>query len=419
MRKFAGLVVGLVMFAGLASAQTTITYWQYSLANKVEAMDRLIEIFEEQNPDIRVIHEHSAAYDTYIVQAPVALSAGEGPDVVQLFYGWIPAWAAAGYIEPLPESHFDTAELDAGFAPLAAAAKLNGQYYGMPGGVRSLALFYNADMLAEVGYDAPPATWDELIEIAQALNIEQGGRYTRIGFGVAPSGQDHHLLRSVLTRQFGTEPYNEDYTLVTYDNDAGLAAFEFYTSLITEHRVGVVDFVPGASGYRDGFRLQENIGMIVDGSFAIAAIAGAAEFNWGVAELPLLEEGGVQANFASFWVNGLAPRAVRDPAVLDASARFLHFLNSDEAQLIWMEMVGELPASRELIGNPELASDPVYGPFVRAFEYATAEVFYDELGQRDNIVNAINEVTLTGADPRIAWSRAALNDQAVLDAAPR
>src|SRR5690606_12610268 len=248
--------------------------------------------------------------------------------------------------------------------------------YGLPTAVRSLALFYNADKLREAGYDEPPATWDEFIEVAKALTVKQGPRFTQIGYGMAPTGQDHHLLREVLVRQFGGVPYTEDGTQVAYNTPEGLEAFEFYTSWATEHEIGVIEFVPGNNGYRDGFAQLENIAMIIDGSFAIGTVQDNAQFEWGVAELPTLDNG-VQSNFGSFFMNAITPNATRDPAKLEAAAKFLQFVTSDDAMKLWLDVVGELPASRTLIADPELASDPVYGPFVRALDYAHATVFVD------------------------------------------
>src|SRR5690606_29723444 len=119
---------------------------------------------------------------------------------------------------PLPADYFDAAQLDADFAPLVQAAKIDGTWYGLPTAVRSLALFYNADKLAAAGYDAPPATWDEFIEIAEALTVKEGPRFVEVGYGFAPTGQDHHLVREVLVRQFGGQPYSDDNLEVTYDS---------------------------------------------------------------------------------------------------------------------------------------------------------------------------------------------------------
>lgn len=411
MKRIVPALVALLL-AAAASAQTTITYWQYDFAVRVEAMNRLIEMFQAENPDVRVVHE-TFPYDGYPQQVAASLPAGQGADVVQLFYGWLPTWQRAGYVIPLPEEHFDAAALDEEFAPLVQAAKIDGVWYGLPTAVRSLALFYNLDKLRAAGFDGPPATWDEFIEMANALTVRQGARVVEVGYGFAPGGQDHHLLREVLVRQFGGVPYSDDYTDVQYDDEAGVEALRFYTSWVTEHGFAVPEFVPGNNGYRDGFRQLENIAMIIDGSFAIGDVQKVA-FDWGVAELPTFDNG-VRSNFASFFMNGITPNAAQDPAKLDAAARFLQFVTSEEAMRVWLEVTGELPARRSLIGDPALASDPVYGPFVRALDYAHATIFFDETGQRDLLIDAINAVALEGQDPATAIQQAAAAEQALID----
>jgi multiple sugar transport system substrate-binding protein len=412
MKVLAGLLLTLAL--GLTFAQNvTITYWQYDFASRIEAMNQLIAQFEAENPGITVVQE-TFPYDAYQQQVAAALPAGQGADVVQLFYGWLPTWARSGYLAPLPEQYFDPEALDAEFVPMVQAAKYNGEYYGLPTAVRSLALFYNRDKLSAAGFSEPPATWDEFIEVAQALTERSGPRFTQIGYGIAPAGQDHHLIREVLTRQMGTQPYNAENTQVLYGDEAGQAAFEFYTDLITEHEIGVLEFVPGNNGYRDGFSQQENIAMIIDGSFAIGSIRNNAQFDWGVAEIPTFDNG-VRANFGSFWMNGLTPNAYRDEAVLEASAKFLDFITQPEAMRLWLEVVGELPARTELVEDSELASDPVYGPFIASLAYATATPFVDEAAQRAVILDAINRVVLEGQDPAASWQQAVQEDQALLD----
>lgn len=412
--KAMGLIIGFVLASAALAQQVTITYWQYEFPSRVEAINQLIAQFEAEHPNIRVIHE-TFPYDAYQQQVAASLPAGQGADVVQLFYGWLPTWQRSGYVRPLPEEFFDTATIDAEFSPVVQAAKLNGVYYGLPTAVRTLALFYNRDKLEAAGFDAPPATWEEFIEIAKALTVRRGPRFEQIGYGVAPAGQDHHLIREVLTRQLGTQPYSDDLTQVLYDNEAGLAAFEFYTSLITEHEVGVIEFIPGANGYRDGFSLQENIAMIIDGSFAIGSVRNNAQFNWGVAELPVFDNG-VRANFGSFWMNGLTPNAFRSPERLEAASKFLEFITRPEAMRLWLELVGELPARLELTEDPELLADPVLAPFINSLAYATATIFVDESAQRAVMIDAVNRVVREGMSPAESWRLAAAADQALLDA---
>ena len=56
-------------------------------------MEQLIENFEAANPGIRVEMTHFP-YADYRTKVAAAIPAGEGPDVVQLFYGWLNDYVA-------------------------------------------------------------------------------------------------------------------------------------------------------------------------------------------------------------------------------------------------------------------------------------------------------------------------------------
>lgn len=414
MRQLARLVAALTVLAVLSTAlaQVRLTYWQYVFDTRVEAMNQLIERFNAENPDIVVVQE-TFPFDGYEQAVATAIAAGEGPDVVQLYYGYVMAWQRAGYVEPLPQEHISHEWIEEYFVPMVESVKLGGEYYGLPTAVRSLALFYNKDLFAEVGLDPerPPQTWDELVEYSQAMTVGSYGEFERVGY--AFGGQDHHLIRTVLTNQLGTQPYSDDLREVLYGGDVGEQALRIWTDWQLEDEIGMVDFIPGG-GYRIGFIDLENIGMMIDGSFAIGQVEARAEFDWGVAELPTFDDG-VHSNFGSFWMNGVTPRAYRSPEVLEAAARFIEFVTTEEAMRLWLDVVGELPASNELIADPELLAHPVYGPFIAGLEYAEATQFVDELAQRDNMIAAYNRVLLEGMDPAESIRIAAQADQALLD----
>lgn len=404
-----GISVMILMTLSFALAQPiTITYWQYEFRSKVEAIDELIRRFQEQNPGIRVVHQ-TFPYDAFQQKVATSIPAGQGPDVVNLYYGWTPTWVRAGYLVPLPEEWARRVERE--FVPMVRAAIVEGQLFGVPTAVRSLALFYNQDLFRRNGIATPPRTWEEFLAVGSRLTLRQGNRFTQIGYGVAPDGQDHHLVREVLVRQFGGQPYSEDGRRVLYNSPAGLQALSFYTDWVRRYAIGVPGFFPGNNGYRDGF-IAGRIGMIIDGSFAIGTIRQGARFNLGVAELPR-DPNGPRANFGSFWLHGLTPLATGPKR--EAALRFLEFITSEEAQRYWLEKVGELPASRRLIQDPALLRDPIYGPFIASLAYATATPFVDETAQRRVMVDAINRVLLQNVDPAQSLRLAAEEEQRILD----
>lgn len=410
------LVVAVMAFAAVAPAfaqsePVTIRYWQYYFETKVDLIDELIAEFEAENPGVKVIHE-DFPYEAYGPKVATAVPAGEGPEIANLFYGWLPAWVNAGYLKPLP---MDAADIERDFIPMVEGASMNGEYYGLPTGVRSLAVFYNKDMLREKGFTRDIETWDDFIEAGQLMAERRGPFFTRLGFGFGPSGQDHHIVREVLLRQFGGQPYSDDNKQVLYNDEAGVKALAYYTDWQLEHGLGDLEFFPGRADYRDGF-IAGLIGMIIDGSFAIGTVRNGVQdaFEWGVAELPVLDNGEAH-NFGSFWMHGLTPKAFESEAKLDASVKFLEFITSEDAMQRWLDQVGELPARASMANDPALAQDPVYGPFIRSLPDAHATFFVDEDEQRRIMVDAINRVLLQGMDPAESIRIAAEEEQRVLD----
>ncbi|GEM87182.1 extracellular solute-binding protein [Meiothermus granaticius] len=404
------LLVAALLALGLAQAQqVTITYWQYDFKSKVDTINELIKQFEAANPGIKVVQQ-TFPYDAYQQKVASAVAAGQGPDVVNLYYGWLPTWVKAGYLQALPDEL--SKSLDTDFIGMVQAAKVNGKYYGIPTAVRALALFYNKDLFKAAGIKNPPRTWDEFYAAGQKLTVKQGNRYTQIGYGISPDGQDHNVVREILVRQAGGRPYSDDDRKVLYGGPEGLKAFRTYTDWVKKYDIGIPNFFPGNNGYRDGF-IAGKIGMIIDGSFAIGTIRDGAKFNWGVTEIPIDRPGARKANFGSFWLHGLSPLATG--AKRDAALKFLQFITSADTERMWLERVGELPARKAILKDPKLSTDPIYGPFVVGLSYAKATPFVDEAAQRKVMVDAINRVLLENADPDTSLKQAAAEDQKILD----
>ncbi|MEM9780336.1 MAG: extracellular solute-binding protein, partial [Pseudomonadota bacterium] len=159
---------GAAALLGTSVQAVEIEYWQYFFEARVTAMDTLIENFEAANPDITVKMTHFP-YADYRTKVAAAIPAGEGPDVVQLFYGWLNDYVQAQLIQPLPTDVFPPEKIEAEFFPMVSAMRRDDAYMALPTAVRSLALFYNERLFEEAGFDAAPATLDELVEMGKAM----------------------------------------------------------------------------------------------------------------------------------------------------------------------------------------------------------------------------------------------------------
>jgi multiple sugar transport system substrate-binding protein len=392
--------------SGAMAQEVTIEYWQYFFEARVDAMDILIENFEAANPNINVEMTHFP-YADYRTRTAVAVPAGEGPDIVQLFYGWLNDYIEAELIQPLPTDRFSPEMVEAEFFPMVAAMERDGAYYALPTAVRSLALFYNERLLDAAGVEVP-TTLDELVAAAAATTERDGaGNITQVGLTTGMTAQDHHWFREVLIRQFGGEPYVDDYQTVNYDTEAGRAALDFYLGL-EEQGVSQSGFMDEPQAAFRGNRAAFHI----DGSFRIGALNNSRGLEWGVTELPAGPDG-TRSNYSSYWVNAITSAA--EGAEYDAAVLFMEYLTSPEAMQIWLDTVGELPARQSVGMTDENANDEVFGPFIRGLAYANTTKFADESAQRQVLVDMIERVQLQDMDPGESLRLAAEAEQAILD----
>lgn len=408
----------LVFAGGQAETKTTdaskqevteIVYWQYFYETKKVLMDELIKEFEAENPDIKVTQQ-TFPYENYNTKVASSVPTGAGPNVINLYYGWLPMYMEAGYLQPLPDSVFSAEKVEAEFFPLVSAAKFDGKYYAIPTAVRSLALFWNKDLFREAGLDPekPPKTMEEAVAMAQKLTKkDKGGNYIQEGWGLQLNGQIHHWIREILVRQFGGAPYTEDGRKVTYANQAGYDAFAYATDLQLKEQVGMPMFMTDdVTAFKAGA-----LAMNIDGSFRLGTLDAVKELNYGVTDIPTLN--GVSSNFASFWANGITSTTTGKK--LEASVKFLEFLTREDVMARWLKAIGELPAKKELASRPEFAEDPKYGPFIRGLANAHATMFVDEAGQRQVWIDAWDQVVLNGMSVKAAVDGAAKSEQAILD----
>ncbi|MGD1815781.1 MAG: extracellular solute-binding protein [Pleomorphochaeta sp.] len=388
---------------------TEIVYWQYFYETKKNLMDDLIAEFEAANPDIKVVQQ-TFPYENYNTKVATSVPTGKGPNVINLFYGWLPTYMEAGYLQPLPENEFPTSEIEDTFFPLVKAAKFDGQYYAIPTAVRSLALFWNKDLFREAGLDpnSPPTTLEETVKLAKELTkFDKNGNYVQEGFGLQLNGQIHHWIREILIRQFGGAPYSEDGQMVTYNNQAGYDAFKFATDLQLKEKIGMPMFMTDdVTAFKAGA-----LAMDIDGSFRLGTYDKLEDLDYGVTTIPTYN--GIDSNFASFWANGIT--SFTSGKELEASAKFLKFLTSDEVMERWLANVGELPAKPSVAMQDKYINDPKYGPFLKGLTNAHATMFYDENAQRQVWLDAWDQVVINNMSIKEAVDTAAKQEQAILD----
>lgn len=144
-----------------ADGPVELTYW----TNGVEGMDKVVEQWNEKNPDIQVKVETFDDYPTLTN----ALAAGEAPDIAQIEYSRITNFRAQdAFVDAsscLEELKPDAADDFIDWTWAQATGNGDG-VYGIPQDVGPMAMYYNKALFDQFGI-AVPATWEEYREAAK------------------------------------------------------------------------------------------------------------------------------------------------------------------------------------------------------------------------------------------------------------
>src|SRR5256712_6885567 len=165
--------------AGAVPTQLTFTVWNFAIDTIQDNINR----FQSRVPNVAVkLADYNwGQYNDTIVANFVGGSSV--PDVLYSSDHWLQQWAAAGWIAPLDDYFPQAKELAKSFAPYAVEGMTyKGKLYGVPYYADPMAFMYNAAILRQAGFGAPPQTWAEVLEQAKAIKAKGLVQYP-IGFG--------------------------------------------------------------------------------------------------------------------------------------------------------------------------------------------------------------------------------------------
>jgi len=140
-----------------------------------EVVEQLLPEFEASHPGLRV-HVQRIPWLSAHEKFLTAAVAHRTPDVAQLGNTWIPEFATIGALQRLDEQLAATPSLapDDFFSGSWGANEFAGHTYGVPWYVDTRLLFFRTDLLNEAGFERPPRTWDEWLEMSRAIQQRRG-----------------------------------------------------------------------------------------------------------------------------------------------------------------------------------------------------------------------------------------------------
>lgn len=311
----AAAVGSLAAPAVIAQSPREIVYWGHNFPTRVSIVNDIMVPGFVAETGIDVRHEDFETNQNELrILTGWAGGGAEGPDLVSVGDSNLPNYVYRNLIAPVDPEAFGYStqeELVDAFEPGALDGFIvDGVLYGMPMDLASISMFYRRDFFEEAGLDPdrPPQTWDEVTEMGKELiRTDSGGTVTRAGWGwMARSNSSHFYYWGTLLPQYGVDYVNADATANGFNNEAGLAAFQYlHGTFHGEDRVSALGLAPTISPVDDfgsGRVAMLNAGMWlapgVEGAFPDVTYADGV---YGVARLPQLA-GGTPATRLNPWV---------------------------------------------------------------------------------------------------------------------
>jgi multiple sugar transport system substrate-binding protein len=368
-----------------------ISVW--AMGTEGENLDVLAEDFMAENPDVTV-SVTAVPWDAAHERIVNAIAGGEVPDVSLIGTTWMGEFAKLGGLEPTPET-IDPSQF---FEGAWETTVVDGVSYGVPWYVETRLLYYRTDLAEQAGISEPPASWDELKQLAQGMS-DAGAQY---GIGLQPSGTGAWQTFMPFFWQQGGEIVDDGGNF-GLGSQACVDALTYYDSFNEEGLSPAAEFpeIVIESAFADG-----DLGSFISGPWMIGLItdAGADAESWTVAHQPTEQSG-------TSFVGGGNLAVLTDSDNKAAAWAFIEYASQPEVQVKWYETVSDLPAVQAAWDDPALADDELVAAFGEQLDDAKSAPAVPNWEQIAAAIDAqIEQVTLGNAPPEDACQ--AMQDEA-------
>ncbi|MBM7808484.1 raffinose/stachyose/melibiose transport system substrate-binding protein [Geodermatophilus bullaregiensis] len=288
-------------------------------ADELSRLEEHLADFEESSGiDVEV---QQLDVDTLRTVLQTRLRSEDGPDVISFGSGpsFGGALAEAGLLYDLTDAYEENGWEVYDFAK--ERVTYDGSVYGIPGEMETIGLFYNTEVLADLGID-PPRTLDDLRAACQTLS-EAG--VVPMAFGDQEGWPGSHLLSMALSSAVGAEGME---ALLSgersWDSPEVVDALTFWQQANENGWLGEspvsVDYDTMTAQYISG-----DAAMIPNGSWFINDLAIAADFESGYVPFPAPDGEGLFA--AGLGSGPMVAANTDDP---ESAIELLDFLASEE-----------------------------------------------------------------------------------------
>jgi len=322
-----------------------------------DELQTLLDEYEKAHPNVK-IQNNPFIGDAEDYQAKLLsrLRSGNGPDIYTVGDNTLFRYAKAGMAAEVPADFANSLETRFPAAlknGMTTALSWDNTLFGVPWNADWVSLWYNRDMFQDAGLDPdnPPRTLEELRAAAKKLTVRENGRIVRSGISLrATSGGGGQTDKWInfLTAE-GGRLFNDDMTKCLVNSDAGVAALQYYLTLLYDDKVDSVDLEPRDS---QGFA-QGKTAMFGRGPWVLSFLQDAApNLNYDVAPFP-----GKSIPF----VDGLVVNA--DSKSKNAVWEFLSWFMQADNFGRWQEALNSVPLLSDVAQRPYFQKNKILAAF--------------------------------------------------------
>lgn len=269
-----------------AAEEVSLTYYMWDPSFE-ETEQQMVDKYMEANPNVTV-ELNTIGTPDYWTRLEALAAADDLPCVYNMSAGFVDQWISDGLLLDIQEYVDRDINPDDYFTGVfdVVRNKETGNMHAFPFAFVETVLYYNQDAFDEAGVPYPEAgwTWDEFLDAAQQLTIDEGDDGVVDQYGFWFYGRYAHIESWVY--QNDGRLLNDDKTRFEPDENA-VEALSFLTSLIHEH--GVAPEPAEMEGIRQQDVFPQGLtAMWVDGAWNIQNNRDIVDgsFNWAVAPIP-------------------------------------------------------------------------------------------------------------------------------------
>ena len=350
-----------------------------------------VDKFEAENPGIKLNLEVVSWNDVYTV-VDTRIAAGNAPDILNIDV--FANYATDGLL--LPVSEYCPEELFNDFFPsFIAQSVIDDTVWAVPDLASARAMFYNVDMLNEVGVEVP-TTWSELEDVSQAIiDFYNGEVYP---WGVDMTTDEGQAAFAYYTWGNGGGFVDADGNWAV-NSPENVEAIKFAVDLVNKGFTNPNPATQTRYDLQDMFAAGKMAMLIAPNQLPTYVADKGGTINMATANIPAADgktssSVGVMDRIMAFKDDSAPDQAARNEAI----GKFLTFFYNPENYVGWVSMEGFLPAVNSAV-EALVAADPSFEAWLDVLGgcqfYPTAKAEWDQVKQG---VIAAEQAALTGAD---------------------